>query len=51
MTCLGARLRADWIRLEAIPIMGTAISETIAKFYNNSLDNIGRGDSVSLAVQ
>jgi arylsulfatase len=25
--------------------MGTAITETIARFYDNSLDNIGRGNS------
>lgn len=33
--------------LEAIPIMGNAITETIKKFYDNSLENIGRGNSVS----
>jgi arylsulfatase len=37
--------RISWVRLEAIPIMGNAITETIAKFYDNSLENIGRGNS------
>jgi hypothetical protein len=32
-------------RLEAIPIMGEAITKTIEKFYDNSLENIGRGNS------
>lgn len=32
--------------LEAIPIMGDAIFKTIERFYDNSLDNIGRGNSV-----
>lgn len=33
-------------RLEAIPIMGDMLQNTIKRFFNNSLENIGRGDSV-----
>lgn len=30
--------------------MGNAITETIERFYDNSLENIGRGNSVSPSV-
>jgi hypothetical protein len=33
------------VRLEAIPIMGDAITQTIERFFDNSLENIGRGNS------
>ena len=35
------------VRLEAIPVMGAALKTTIDRFYDNSFDNIGRGNSVS----
>lgn len=28
-------------------MMGNALKQTIARFYDNSLENIGRGNSVS----
>jgi hypothetical protein len=34
-------------RLEAIPMMGEALQATIRKYFDNSLHNIGRGNSVS----
>lgn len=36
---------AEGASFEAVPIMGTNISSHIAKYYNNSFDNIGNGDS------
>jgi hypothetical protein len=37
----------EYNRLEAIPMMGEALQATIRKYFDNSLDNIGRGNSVS----
>jgi hypothetical protein len=37
------------VRLEAIPMMGEALQETIRRFFDNSLENIGNGNSVSRA--
>lgn len=39
--------RAYPIRLEAIPMMGDQIKKTVERFFDNSLENIGRGNSVS----
>ncbi|KAI9633387.1 alkaline-phosphatase-like protein [Dioszegia hungarica] len=36
---------AEGALLEAIPIMGNAITKTIERFFDNSLENIGRGNS------
>lgn len=36
---------AEGASYEAQPIMGDKVAAHIAKYYNNSLDNIGRGDS------
>ncbi|KAH9904387.1 alkaline-phosphatase-like protein [Xylariomycetidae sp. FL2044] len=36
---------AEGASYEAIPIVGTGIMDHVTKYYNNSLDNIGRGDS------
>lgn len=36
---------AEGASYEALPILGDDVVAHIAKYYNNSLDNIGRGDS------
>lgn len=36
---------AEGASYEAMPLMGNKVMDHIAKYYDNSLDNIGRGDS------
>lgn len=36
---------AEGASYEALPLVSTSITDHISKYYNNSLENIGRGDS------
>ena len=36
---------AEGAQLEALPVFGPDIETVIAKYYDNSLDNVGKGNS------